>query len=927
MNNLLQTIGTANEEHLSRFAALMSAGIFSCNAAGRITFFNRRAVELWGRTPELNEPLVHFYRAFKIFLSDGTPVCADDAPLLVALREGRPSRDVEAIFWRPDGSRFVVNINIDLVRDSKGKVCGAIGIFQDITHRKRTEEALHESEERFRTLASSAPVGIFVTDLEGKTISVNDYWCEMTGMAADDAHDDGWMRALYPEDHERVAAGWRNALRKRIESKAEFRFVNPRGEITWVQGHAVPLRDAGGRHVGYIGTVADITERKCSEQAAQQLAAIVESSEDAVVSKDINGIIQSWNHGASRIFGYSAAEVVGKHIAILIPPELVGEEERILAKIRKGEPIEHYETVRRRKDGRQINISLTISPIRDANGNIVGASKIARDITEKKRDEERQRVLYELVAAMNRGMDLPEIYDAAIDTIIRCQNADRAAILLHDHENVMRFKAWSKLSENYRRAVEGHSPWKSGDISPQPVFINDISKMEIDEQLRQIVTGEGISALAFIPITYENRLLGKFMIYYDSPHSFTLEEIRPAQTVASQIAFAIERKCAETELKRARDEAQRANRAKDDFLAALSHELRTPLNPVLLLSSDYAGDMDLSPRVRTAFDTIRKNVELEARLIDDLLDISRITCGKFAMEMEPVNVNAAISAALEKIQSDIAQKKITLALDLNASEPVVHGDAVRLQQVFWNILKNAAKFTSPCGRISVSTRLEKDEWIVEISDSGIGMAREELNRVFDAFSQGERAVAHQFGGLGLGLAISRSIVGAHFGRIWAESAGQGKGASFFVALPEMKPVTAADGEIFKTNRRLRHTKKDPKQTLHILLVEDHEPTRSSLTQLLLRRRHKVFAAATVNEARAIAETEKLDVLISDIGLPDGNGVDLMKELGSRGNLKGIALTGYGMEHDIAKSQSAGFLAHLTKPVRIESLDTTLAEIC
>ncbi len=798
MNNCLQNSALADDGHLSKLASLMSAGIFSCNAEGHITFFNRRAIELWGCTPKLNEPLEHFYRSFKIFLADGTAISPKDAPMLAAIRNGRPSRDTEAIFWRPDGSRFVASINIDLAYDAQGKICGAISVFQDIT------------------------------------------------------------------------------------------------------------------------------QRKSADHAAQQLVAVVESSDDAIISKDLNGVIQSWNHGAERIFGYAANEIVGASITTLIPRDRLVEESEILKKIRNGEPIKHYETIRRHKDGQLIDISLTISPIRDANGKIIGASKIARDITDRKRHEEIQNVLYELVASMNRGMDLPEICDAALDAIVRCQNADRASILLYDSDKVMRFKAWRNLSEKYRRAVEGHSPWKPDDRAPQPVFISDISQVELDEHLRETILTEGICALAFVPITYESRLLGKFMIYYNAPHPFSSEEIRPAQTVASQIAFAIERKRTEDEMKCARDEAQRANRAKDDFLAALSHELRTPLNPVLLLASDYANNHDLPPRVRLAFDTIRKNVELEARLIDDLLDISRITCGKFAMEMEPVDVNATISAAVEKIQGDIGQKQIALALNFAAPEFTVRGDAVRLQQVFWNILKNAAKFTPTKGKISVATRMEKNELIVKISDSGIGMTEHELSRVFEAFSQGEQA--NQFGGLGLGLAISRSLVDAHFGRICAESAGPGKGATFIIALPLLKTISETDGKIFKSNGHNLLPEKNQKTSLAILLVEDHEPTRSSLTQLLTRRRHKVFSAATVNEARALAEKENFDVLISDIGLPDGNGADLMRELAAQTNLKGIALTGYGMEQDIEKSHSAGFIAHLTKPVRIESLETTLAEI-
>ncbi|HXF09204.1 MAG TPA: PAS domain S-box protein, partial [Desulfuromonadaceae bacterium] len=453
-----QLFSREDTDHLTRAAALLPAGIFSCNAEGLITFFNRRAAELWGRTPALNESLQHFYSFYKIYIADGTPVAPEQTPMLKAIKEGRAYRDVEAVFWRPDGSRFVVSISIDPVYDANGKLCGAINVFQDITHRKETEEALHRSEERFRTLANHAPVGIFMTDLEGNTLSVNDHWCHMTGVNAEEARNHGWMRALHADDHDRISNGWKNAMHNQSSSEAEFRFRRNNGDVIWVQGRAVPLRDGKGRHVGYIGTIADVTERKLTEHAARRLAAIVESSEDAIISKDLNGIIASWNRGAERIFGYSAEEAIGKSIASLIPPDRLEEESHILGKIRRGESMEHYETVRRRKCGRLIDISLTISPIKDAAGRVVGASKIAREITDKKRAEERQHVLYELVAGMNRGMDLPQLYDAALGAIMCCQDADRASILLYDSDQVMRFKAWRHLSDGYRAAVEGHSP-------------------------------------------------------------------------------------------------------------------------------------------------------------------------------------------------------------------------------------------------------------------------------------------------------------------------------------------------------------------------------------------------------------------------------------------------------------------------------------
>jgi signal transduction histidine kinase len=392
----------------------------------------------------------------------------------------------------------------------------------------------------------------------------------------------------------------------------------------------------------------------------------------------------------------------------------------------------------------------------------------------------------------------------------------------------------------------------------------------------------------------------------------------------------------EKELERARDEALAASRAKDDFLAALSHELRTPLNPVLLLASEAAEDVSLPPGVRADFATIRKNVELEARLIDDLLDLTRITRGKLLLEMLPQDVHTILRDALATVEAELDRKKIVPRLKLDAGNSLVLGDAVRLQQIFWNVLKNAVKFTPERGEITVETGVGTDtgELTVEITDTGIGMLPSELERIFDAFSQGDHAEAggsHRFGGVGLGLAISRMLTELHHGSIRASSEGRGRGAKFSIELPLFRadsrspmpaspdglpspPVVSGEPEVALALRG------------RILLIEDHAPTRLALQHLLLRRNYEVVAAGSVEEARNLMTREHVDLVISDIGLPDGNAYDLMADLRSRFGLTGIALTGYGMESDIARSHAAGFVIHLTKPLRVQSLDEALAKL-
>ena len=392
----------------------------------------------------------------------------------------------------------------------------------------------------------------------------------------------------------------------------------------------------------------------------------------------------------------------------------------------------------------------------------------------------------------------------------------------------------------------------------------------------------------------------------------------------------------EKELERARDEALAASRAKDDFLAALSHELRTPLNPVLLLASEAAEDPALSADVRADFATIRKNVELEARLIDDLLDLTRITRGKLLLEMQPHDVHSILTDAIGTVQAEVDRKAIALDLRLAAGNSVVLGDAVRLQQIFWNVLKNAVKFTPERGKIIVETRVATDtgELIVEITDTGIGMSPSELERIFDAFSQGDHAGgggSHRFGGVGLGLAISRMLAELHHGSIRASSDGRGCGARLALELPLLQPDSRSPIPRVATGvpvARLPVADPEVTPTLRgrILLIEDHAPTRLTLQQLLLRRNYEVVAAGSVAEARDLMKREHVDLVISDIGLPDGNAYDLMSDLRNRLGLNGIALTGYGMDSDIARSHAAGFLIHLTKPLRVQSLDEALAKL-
>ena len=383
--------------------------------------------------------------------------------------------------------------------------------------------------------------------------------------------------------------------------------------------------------------------------------------------------------------------------------------------------------------------------------------------------------------------------------------------------------------------------------------------------------------------------------------------------------------------KRARDEAVAASRAKDDFLARLSHELRTPLSPVLLIVSEQSANPSLPEEVRTDFETIKNNVELEARLIDDLLDLTAIVRGKVALQTNRVPIEEVVREAVSKIAPDAAARNVAIAVEGGSNNCLVECDAIRMQQAFWNILKNAVKFSPAGTTVSVTTQLEQREnhVCIIIKDSGIGMTPEELEKIFTAFAQGDHAAgggSHQFGGLGLGLAIARSVIELHSGQIFASSAGRNTGSTFTVQLPVSAIAQAPVDPKTPAAARPDDRSELNRSAIAVLLVEDHGPTRNILQRLLVRRNFLVTCVDSASQARTIFPTASFDLLISDIGLPDGSGYDLMNEFSKDRAIVGIAMTGYGMESDVVRAREAGFLVHLIKPVKVELLDHALRTV-
>lgn len=593
--------------------------------------------------------------------------------------------------------------------------------------------------------------------------------------------EEAFEALVNPVDLPRLRAAVRDSLQSGAEYCVIFRYRHSSGEWRWMEGRGLPFFDEAGNPVRVDGVGIDVTDRTMAEHARFRLAAIVESSDDAIVSKTLEGVVTSWNAGAQRLFGYAAEEMIGSHISRLIPAELLPEEDEILSKLRRGERIDHYETRRVTKHGEIVDVSLTVSPIRDVTGAIVGASKIARDI-----------------GALRRAM------------------ADRDSLLASERS--------------------------------------------------------------------------------------------------------------------ARAEAERLSHMKDEFLATLSHELRTPMTTIigwtsLLRRRPAMGEGE----VKAAVDTIHRNAQAQAQIIDDLLDMSRIISGKVRLQTEALDLQELVQGAAEGIRPAAAAKHIAVSVTVDAGGGLVAGDVARLQQVLWNLLTNALKFTPPHGSIRIALQRSEGAMEIQVRDSGAGIQSSFLPHVFERFRQADGSTTREHGGLGLGLSIVRNLVELHGGSVSAHSDGVGQGATFTVRLPLLR--SRAPSMRYRDPTRavsLEQESQPPSLKGTVVLIVDDEPDgRSLLHRLLKEAGADVRTAASAMQAIEILRGEPVHVVLSDIGMPGLDGYEFMRRVRALDDpllraVPAIALTAYARDDDRQRSLAAGFQHHMAKPYSFPELATAVA---
>lgn len=647
-----------------------------------------------------------------------------------------------------------------------------------------------------------------------------------------------------------------------------------------------------------------------TEEVRSRLAAIVASSDDAIISKNLEGIIVTWNEGASRIFGYTADEMIGKSIALLIPHDRLEEEPAILARLRAGQRVDHYQTVRKRKDGSLIDISLSISPLRNAAGEIVGASKIARDISQQKRAEEALRVSNERFRLM----------------------ADSAPVLIWIAD---RTKARNWFNRRWLEFTGRPTDMEAGFGWTQSVHEDDLARM-----LQQYAEGFDTHK----PFRTEYRIRRA-----DGMARWLIEQAQPLFEGADGAFSGYIGSCVDiTESKQlqsereetlkaeraAREEAERVGRLKDEFLATVSHELRTPLNAILgwstLLRRLEPGGEDHA----RGLETIERNARVQGQIIADLLDMSRIISGKVQLDVQSLNLSDVINAALDAVKLSMEAKKLRVRVTLDAKAGRLRGDPNRLQQVFWNLLTNAVKFTPAGGRIDLMLERVNSHVEVSIEDSGVGIKPEFLAFVFDRFRQADSSTSRRHGGLGLGLSIVKHLVELHGGSVRVKSQGEGHGATFVVALPISVMRTEETGSSERpafSDVDVSTIELPSLKGVRALVVDDQEDARVLMCRLIEEQGGNCALAASAEEALNLVVKEDVNILISDIGMPDFDGYELIRKI--RGlpsaavrNLPAIALTAYARADDRQRALLAGFQMHVSKPVEPRELIAGIASL-
>jgi PAS domain S-box-containing protein len=893
-----------------------------------------------------------------------------------------------------------------------------------------------ERRELMRVTLASIGDAVITTDVEGRITSMNAVAESLTGSLQRDALGqpiETVFRIVDESTRQPVDNPAVKALRTGVAVGLENHtaLIRKDGTECPIDDSAAPIRDERGLVSGCVLIFRDVSpQRRLAQDRGRQLltarliASIIESSDDAIVGKSLDGVIQSWNAGAERLFGYTAEQAVGRHISLVIPPDRIAEEDEILAKLRAGTRIEHFETERLRSDGRRILVSLTISPIKDESGTVVGASKIVRDVTQQRQAEQRERQLLEEAAAANAKFHAFFEQGALFAGIMEVNGTILDANRLSweacgfSKEQIVGSKFWDgpwwapsadlvdQIKTASGQAAEGQTfraelPYfvadgsqRTADVMIQPIRdgagrvlflaptgidITDRKRAEADrERFVTLIENStdfiGICDLDGVPL-FVNRAglekvglddfeqarrtpVGSFFFPEDQPR--IVQEFLPSvlekghgeievrfrhfktgdarwmaykvltlpDAEGRPVAFATvsqdvtERKRLEDSLRSLATDLSEMDRRKNEFLAMLAHELRNPLAPISNATRTLRLGGHDEDALGSASETLERQVRQLSRLVDDLLDMSRITRGTIELRREPIELTTVVHQAIETVRPLYVRMNQELTVALPTHTTHLDADPARLAQVVGNLLNNACKFTDRGGHVWLTVEQEGEQAVIRVRDNGIGIAADSLPGVFDMFAQVDTSLERSRDGLGIGLTLVRTLVEMHGGTVEVHSDGLGCGSEFVVRLPVLTeaPTPLSPARV-----------SEPRPTVgrRILIVDDNEDGADSLALLLRLAGHETHKARDGFEAIEAVPRLQPDVVLLDIGLPRLNGYEVCRRIRSEPWGKDVvlvAVTGWGGPDDRRRSSDAGFDAHMVKPVDHDVLMALLASL-
>jgi PAS domain S-box-containing protein len=935
-----------SEAWLSTTLNSIGDAVIATDGEGRLTFLNPIAQSLTGWTQDeaAAKPLVE---VFSIINETTREVV--ESPVDKVIREG-VIVGLANHTWliARDGTETPIDDSAAPIKDAQGRVAGVVLVFRDITERKKQEAA---AEEQHRLAAFGRDVGLALTESPDlSTLAVRcaeetvkhldaafariwtvDEACEVLELQASSGcytHIDGpharvpiGMYKIGKIAQERTAhltnsvigdpripaQEW--ALREGMVAFAGYPLiVEDRLLGVWAMFARHTLSEATLRAMESVarGIALGLERQRTEERLHRErewLRVTLASIGDAMIATDTQGRITLLNPVSQTLTGWTEAEARGRSVEEVFP--IIHEHTRVAVDHPVGRVLRERvvvglanHTLLVAKDGTEIPIEDSAAPILDEAGTIIGVVIVFRDATTERRHAA------ELRESEERFRQMAE----SIPQLAWMANPDGYLFWYN--------RRWYEYTGTTPEQMEGWG-WKSvHDPEALPGVLErwkaSLASGEIFDMVFPLRSAEG----EYRPF------LTRVMPVKD-------EQGRVVRWFGTNTDISVERR-AEEALRASKEEAEQANQAKTQFLAILSHELRTPLNPILLAVTSMLERPSPPEELRPNLEMIHQNVNLQSRLIDDLLDVMRIVRGKMPLHWEVVEAHSLIEDAVQICRSEVYGKELQLTLDLTARCHHINADPVRMRQVLWNLIKNAVKFTPKGGSITIRTSNDvegsaEDRLRIEVSDTGIGIDPDMRSRIFDPFQQAESSITRRFGGLGLGLAISKGIIEGHGGLLTVESSGEDQGTTFRIdlrALPE-----PSDETNHAPNSETRSAEPAVLKPLKILLVEDEQATRRLMARLLRSLGHDVAASGTITEALEKERAAEFSLIISDIGLPDGTGLELMRQVvARRGSIPAIALTGYGMEEDIQRSRQAGFTAHMTKPIDFTKLEAMIRQV-